>query len=90
MGAFLGFQAMLVAAGIEMWPRAGERRLALADRVDMEGALTRRHALQRHLQENALRGLDQLDLTDVLALRILQRRFGTLGLGGKRHQAAHH
>jgi hypothetical protein len=90
MGALLGFHAVLVVAGIEMRSCAGERRLALADCVDMEGALARRCPLQRHLQENTMRCLRQLDLTDVLALGILQRRLGTLSMGGERHQAARH
>jgi hypothetical protein len=72
--------AMLVARGIEMRTCAGEGRLALADGVDVESMFARRQAFHRELQQDAVRRLPKLDLADILATCVLQRRHGGLCL----------
>jgi hypothetical protein len=99
--AFGGFHTVLLGGRVEVPARTGEGRLALADGMDVERMLTRDGAFQRHLEEHAVRRLDELDAADIFAGRILQRRLRCRGLGLRRsgegdghaghcHQAAHH
>src|SRR3569833_2970183 len=50
----------------------GERRLALADGVDVESVLTGRQALYRDIDQDAAWGLRQIGGADLLALGVLQ------------------
>ena len=75
---------MLVVARIEMWAGGFERRLALADRMDVERVLAGRQALDRDLEQDAGRRLRQVDVADRFAAGVLQLRAGKFGVGGQR------
>ena len=67
--------------------RAGglERRFAFADGMDVEGVLAGRQALDLQLDQDAGRGLHQVDVADGLAAGILELGVGHFG-GLGRHR----
>ena len=65
--ALAGQDAVLVVAGIEMRAGGLERRFAFADGVDVERVLAGRQALDLQLDQDAGRGLHQVDVAHGLA-----------------------
>ena len=91
MHAAFGEEAVFVAARIEMSARRLEGRLALSDRMDMEGMRAGRQARKPGMQQRAVGGLDERDLANGLALRVghrgprpIRRTGGLEGGGGQR------
>jgi hypothetical protein len=62
---------MVRVARIEVRPsRIERRRLALAHGMNVEGMLARRHSLERELEKDPGRCLQQRDGADILAVRV--------------------
>ena len=80
--------AVLLARWLEMPTRGGERRLALADRMDVKSVLARRQTFDRKINQHAGRSLRQLRRTDVPAVGAVER--GTRALCRRRRRCDGH
>src|SRR5262249_58927705 len=66
--------AMLVLVGIEVRPRRFERRLALADRMDVHGVLTGLQAFEHELDQESAGRLHQVGAADECPVLVLELR----------------
>jgi hypothetical protein len=73
-------QTVLLAIGVEMAAGRLERRIAPADRVDVKCMIARRNTCEGDAQQDAARGLGQIDRADVLAVSVLEHCFRGLRL----------
>jgi hypothetical protein len=74
---------VFLVARIEVAAGRGERRLALAGLVDVEGVLAGRDAFKRQPDQNTVRCLGKLCAADLLAFGVLQGRLAALRAGGR-------